>query len=417
MLNFLKPGFSFVPNMEQRVFLGTGVFVGIVLLVGWIALNEPGRMQVFTQTYHARSVENGADIFMNNCATCHGTDAKGITGRAPALDNPMLFLSENPGKVAQSKLDDLTTQQQQLQTIVDDLKKLPDDQKKYDALTDDQKKAADGLALKKEIDDFKSATKGYQLDDVTKQLDDVNTKIQDAQTTLKKYTDQGWETNRDVRLKEVAWNGSLHDYIYSTVSSGRPVSATYWPGAMPAWAQSAGGQLRPDQVEDVTQYVLNFQDQAVTLVPSQVNQQFKNPALLAAKPAGDKPVGASFDYKKFAADFVGGKATDSAGKPITADPAHGQALYTGSLGCAGCHGGTAPVCPPVAGTYTRVVNVRMNLDQPKWASPEEYIIESILKPSAYVVPGYNNGVMPQTFATQLTRQDLIDITAYLQTQK
>src|SRR5215813_1969666 len=131
----LRPGRTLLPNFEHRIILGIGTFVGIVLMVGWIAINEPARMDTFTQTYHARSVENGASTFVNVCATCHGVDAKG-TGQGPALDNPMLFLTANPAKVAKAKIDDLTNQQGLLQGTVDDIKKLAADQTKYDAMSD-----------------------------------------------------------------------------------------------------------------------------------------------------------------------------------------------------------------------------------------------------------------------------------------
>ncbi|HVO42424.1 MAG TPA: c-type cytochrome [Aggregatilineales bacterium] len=410
----LKPGFTLVPKAEHRVYLGTGVFVGIVLLVGWIAISEPARMQVFTQTYHARSVENGATIFINNCATCHGADGKGQAGVAPAIDNPMLFLSENPAAVAKSKLDDLNNQQALLQQMSDSLKKLVDDQAKYAAMSDTDKNADAGVALKKEIDSLKTQTAGNQLDDVSKQITDLGPKIQDAQKTQDDLTQKGWDPKRDVRLKEVQWGGSLHDYLYSTITSGRPVSATYWPKPMPAWGQAGGGQLRPDEVEDVTQYILNFQDEAVDLVPADVHQQFINPSLLASGGSKEDPVGVNFDYKAFARALIDGTAIDLSKRPIKGDPKNGLVLYTNNA-CAACHAAPQPQCPPTAGSYTRVVNDRMKAGS--WASPEEYLLESILVPNAYVVPNYPAGLMPGTFATKLTRQDLADILAYLETQK
>src|SRR5262249_48613824 len=38
-----------------------------------------------------RSIERGGGLFINNCATCHGSDARGTTGTAPGLNNPQLF--------------------------------------------------------------------------------------------------------------------------------------------------------------------------------------------------------------------------------------------------------------------------------------------------------------------------------------
>src|SRR5689334_20406177 len=117
--DILKAGTTLVPNFQQRVLLGTATFVGTLLLVGWVTINEPARMQVFTDQYHGRSIENGAILFLNNCSTCHGVDGKGQTGVAPALNNPMLFLKDNPAIVASKNVDDLKSQQATLQATVD----------------------------------------------------------------------------------------------------------------------------------------------------------------------------------------------------------------------------------------------------------------------------------------------------------
>lgn len=48
-------------------------------------------------------------------------------------------------------------------------------------------------------------------------------------------------------------------------------------------------------------------------------------------------------------------------------------------------------------------------------SAAAYLYESIVNPGAYVVPAYVAGVMPPTYASTLTEQNLADIIAYLQT--
>lgn len=78
-------------KIETKVIIGTAAFFGIILLIGWVALNEEGRMASFTTQYEARSMERGAMLFENNCSTCHGDWGQGIPGRAPALNNPALF--------------------------------------------------------------------------------------------------------------------------------------------------------------------------------------------------------------------------------------------------------------------------------------------------------------------------------------
>lgn len=80
--------------MRWHIALGTVSVILLTILFGWIAVNEPARMEAFTRAYQARQVESGAAIFENNCRTCHGPQGKGITGVAPALNAADLFNGE-----------------------------------------------------------------------------------------------------------------------------------------------------------------------------------------------------------------------------------------------------------------------------------------------------------------------------------
>jgi hypothetical protein len=50
-------------------------------------------------------------------------------------------------------------------------------------------------------------------------------------------------------------------------------------------------------------------------------------------------------------------------------------------------------------------------------SAEEYIRESILTPDAYVVEGFQEGDMYQTFGEELSEQQIADLIAYALTEK
>ncbi|MFN8376226.1 MAG: cytochrome c [Anaerolineae bacterium] len=78
-------------RIETRILVGITMFVTTMLLVGWVAINEGARMAAFDRQFNARSIERGAAMFSTYCSTCHGNDGLGITGRAPALNNPELF--------------------------------------------------------------------------------------------------------------------------------------------------------------------------------------------------------------------------------------------------------------------------------------------------------------------------------------
>ncbi len=409
----LKAGWVSIPNFQTRVLIGTASFVGMLLLVGWISINEPSRMDVFTQQFHGRSIENGAAIFQSTCATCHGIDAKGIAGTAPGLNNPMLFLKDNPAKVQSAKVADLKTQQatlqggidinnQNIQTLANDNTRL----KTLDAASDEAKKLQTEItSLTAQIANFDLAKQQKQIDDLTAQIKTEQAKLDDLVNTQK------WDPNRDTRLTEVKWGGTLNSYLQSTITSGRPVSAGYWPQPMPAWGQMAGGPLRPDEVADLAAFIENFHDTAITLSPKDVNQQFKLPTDGGTAATGGAKINVSGKPVGMTADI---KALDKAGQLKGGDATLGEAKYS-ALGCAGCHvaGITGPI---TAGTYTRIVSDRLKDPANVGKTPEEYIGESIIHPDAYVVPNFAP-VMLKDFGAKLDIKDLQDLIAYLEAQK
>lgn len=91
------------------------------------------------------------------------------------------------------------------------------------------------------------------------------------------------------------------------------------------------------------------------------------------------------------------------------DAAAGQTTFA-SQPCASCHSlvpDQVLVGPSLAGVGTRAETRRPGYP------PELYIYESITHPSAYVVEGFQDGLMPQNFAQVLTPQQQADLIAYL----
>jgi len=80
-----------IERIEGRILLGITMFASIMILIGWVAINEPARMASFELQHIGRATERGAELYAANCSTCHGTDGRGIAGRAPAINNPQLF--------------------------------------------------------------------------------------------------------------------------------------------------------------------------------------------------------------------------------------------------------------------------------------------------------------------------------------
>jgi cytochrome c553 len=100
--------------------------------------------------------------------------------------------------------------------------------------------------------------------------------------------------------------------------------------------------------------------------------------------------------------------------PATDPIARGRQLYR-ALGCANCHEGSIsnlfrPVGPPLneIGLVGRKRVPGM--------SAEDYILQSITDPGAFVVPGYPDS-MPRGLAKDLSPEDLAALVAYLASLK
>ena len=95
------------------------------------------------------------------------------------------------------------------------------------------------------------------------------------------------------------------------------------------------------------------------------------------------------------------------------DPASGETLATSS-GCVGCHrlDDTNVVVAP---TWGRVADTA--LTRVPGEGPALYLYHSIMDPNVFVAPGYNAGIMPQTYKDTLSPQNVADIMSYLLTQR
>lgn len=182
------------------------------------------------------------------------------------------------------------------------------------------------------------------------------------------------------RLQIMGWNGSKHDFVYTTISAGRGQ-------IMPTWSATFGGPLRNDQILNLTDYVLNFEGEELC------NAQ-------------DEP---RFPWPETAEEFLG--------QFPNGDAARGEELYSVTYGCAACHGALDDSSWAGTGPWLGAVVENAPNRVPDY-SVEQYIYESVLEPGAYVVDGYADGVMPANFgqrmgATEEMPQDLADILAYL----
>ena len=207
------------------------------------------------------------------------------------------------------------------------------------------------------------------------------------------------------RLAEVGWAGSLNDFVYATISGGRPLasSGTTWPQRMPTWSTEYGGPLRHDQVRDVTAFVLNWgraYDEGITAL--------QNPETATTSMEPIDAVGIDINTPELP----------------SGNPDDGEAL-TVSLGCTACHIQTevgpawlAESHPDGTGIGTRASERIAAADYTGAATTaEQYLRESIVRTNDYVVEGYEPGIMVATYGETLTAQNLADIISYLMTLK
>lgn len=208
-------------------------------------------------------------------------------------------------------------------------------------------------------------------------------------------------------LKAQGYANSLRNFIKLTIAAGRPIRTTYRPEetyaeAMPTLSQDFGGPLRPDQIENLVEFILNWQVAGPAPAPT--------PAFEA----------------------VGSDLT----KPLPpGDPQRGAALWNqevkqasgAAASCKACHSlkpGEVLVGPSLAGIATQAAERIKAPDYKGQAkTPEEYIRESIQQPNAYIVepdkyaasPGVSK--MPANLGNLMSAQDLADLIAFLMTQK
>ena len=189
------------------------------------------------------------------------------------------------------------------------------------------------------------------------------------------------------RMINMNWEGSKPAFIQATISSGR------YGTAMPTWAADFGGPLRPDEIEDLVQFVLNWETEELCSAPA---FQYEWPATI----------------EELLAEFPEG------------DAARGKELYV-TYGCSGCHGdpegdsawaGTGPW----QGHLAEEAGTRI-----EGMSGQQYVYESVLYPNNYIVEQCPTGPCntPSAMAsnnfyarmgdTAEKPQDLVDIMTYL----
>lgn len=270
------------------------IFVGILLTIFTLGIlffagfNEETRMETWTMEQKAKSIEQGAELYAQACAGCHGPQGQGVPGLCPPLNSKAFFTT---------------------------------------------------------------------------------------------------------RMEETGWSGSLRDYVISTVAAGRLASTRpdQYVGngrpAMPSWSEEYGGPFRQDQIENIADYVLNWEEQAL-LQPD-----------VTAEPI----------------EAVG---TDITQELPEGDAARGEQLAV-SQGCAGCHISqqVGPAWEATADQPGIGTRAETRFEQGDYTgnatNAQEYLLESIVQTNVFIVEGFQPNIMPQNYGDTLEVQDAADLIAYM----
>jgi cytochrome c oxidase subunit 2 len=110
-----------------------------------------------------------------------------------------------------------------------------------------------------------------------------------------------------------------------------------------------------------------------------------------------------------AATVVGSLPT---AEPINGDADTGAKLFA-SNGCGGCHTFTPANSAGKVGPD--LDNLAADAQKADQGPLDQYVFSSIKNPDAYVVPGFQPGVMPN-YGSQLSDEQIADLTAYLTKQ-
>lgn len=185
------------------------------------------------------------------------------------------------------------------------------------------------------------------------------------------------------RMAAMNWEGNKFSFIEATLTSGR------YGTQMPTWSEQFGGPMRPDQIVDLTHFVLNWETEELCSAPI-ITYEWQETA------------------EDFYAEFPDG------------DPTVGEELFL-SYGCSGCHGtmdgSMAANVGPSLIDYPDVGGTRI-----EGYSAEEYLYESILYPSEFISQECPNGpcggppsAMPANFPLRMGEnpQDLRDLMSYI----
>jgi cytochrome c len=132
---------------------------------------------------------------------------------------------------------------------------------------------------------------------------------------------------------------------------------------------------------------------------------------VASAPTATVPATATLPPTATTAASTGGTMPEHGS---SGDAVAGQRVFTGIGGCSSCHDVTSGMT--IVGPTMKGIAV-IAATRKEGMSAEDYLHESIVDPNKFVVKGFTQGLMPQTFKQTLSAKQISDVVAYLMTLK
>ena len=183
------------------------------------------------------------------------------------------------------------------------------------------------------------------------------------------------------RMQQLGWESSKGNFIFQTVSSGRPGTL------MPTWSKDFGGPMEDYQIEQITAFILNWAEDPELCGEGAVVEAVEWPESWEELPEGDV--------------------------------ANGTDIYLANA-CNACHGD--PTVPGSAAVGPDLGNIGNDAATRVEGMPaEQYVYESILDPNSFIAPDCPNGpcAEPSSMRTDygdiLSPQEMSDLIAYYMT--
>jgi mono/diheme cytochrome c family protein len=76
-------------NYDRYIWIGLGLTLLLVAALGWTWFSEPTRAAEAARAINKMNLTHGRQLYVENCASCHGTRGEGDVG--PALNNKRLL--------------------------------------------------------------------------------------------------------------------------------------------------------------------------------------------------------------------------------------------------------------------------------------------------------------------------------------